>query len=402
MTKPAPLTWTDSHSDDLIEAVSKRPHDAPYTGAHYTIEHDSGFRPGRPNERAQWHLDYVHEDDEGDADSIPLGRYIDLDSAKAAAEEYEQTGQAPAGVRGRMARVRLTSSNGVYADFHLDEDAALTVEVDGREYVGVVMAYEDRPVQVVIWPDENGEDNETFTSPGVPVLVQELTWLDQDPLGADRITAQSSRHYAPFTSAFYAITHDSGSHLDEPNDEPEWALTFHLENEEGRAGKQRLGHYPDLAAAKSAAAWYERRDGRGTDRLRGVDHQPAGDRRAVTESSSEPQPTTPAGAIPEASCRRCHETFVPADDEHLAREDGQPCGGTSDLRGSWHTPQAATEFVPVDRFGQLTVEITREQLQEWAGRSLTDDDVYSLDDAIPNSSIPEAIAVIVDGLGSDE
>jgi hypothetical protein len=165
----AALTWSDSACEGLIEAVSQRPQEVPFTGAHYTIEHDSGFRPGRPDEPEQWHICSVPEDDDGAAGETSLGRYRDLDSAKNAATLYEQTGQMPINVAGKMARVRIVSSNGVHADFHLDEDAALTVEVDGREYVGVLMAYDDRPIQVVIWPDEDGEDNTTFTPPGVPV-----------------------------------------------------------------------------------------------------------------------------------------------------------------------------------------------------------------------------------------
>lgn len=40
----------------------------------------------------------------------------------------------------------------------------------------------------------------------------------------------------------------------------------------------------------------------------------------------------------EARCTRCGETFIPdsSDDlEHVAREDGQPCGGTGEITGSW-------------------------------------------------------------------
>ncbi|MGW4720856.1 hypothetical protein [Nocardia sp. NPDC004260] len=40
--------------------------------------------------------------------------------------------------------------------------------------------------------------------------------------------------------------------------------------------------------------------------------------------------------------------------------------------------------------------ITREQAESWAGRALSDDEMDRLDDAIPNSSIPEAIATIID------
>ncbi len=48
-----------------------------------------------------------------------------------------------------------------------------------------------------------------------------------------------------------------------------------------------------------------------------------------------------------------------------------------------------------DSFGRLTVEVTRDQLEAWAGRELTDEEVTRLDDAIPNSSIPDAVEAIV-------
>ena len=46
------------------------------------------------------------------------------------------------------------------------------------------------------------------------------------------------------------------------------------------------------------------------------------------------------------------------------------------------------------------VTITREQLEAWVGHRLTDEDVAEIDDAVPNSSIPDAIACIAsDALG---
>lgn len=51
---------------------------------------------------------------------------------------------------------------------------------------------------------------------------------------------------------------------------------------------------------------------------------------------------------------------------------------------------------------QPGVTITREQLEAWADRALTDDEVDQLDDALPHSSIPEAIGVIADSLGRDQ
>lgn len=44
------------------------------------------------------------------------------------------------------------------------------------------------------------------------------------------------------------------------------------------------------------------------------------------------------------------------------------------------------------------IELTREQLNDWAGRILSDGEVEALEEAIPNSSIPEAIGTIADSL----
>lgn len=43
------------------------------------------------------------------------------------------------------------------------------------------------------------------------------------------------------------------------------------------------------------------------------------------------------------------------------------------------------------------VFLSREQLQGWAGRDLDDDDLYRLGEAVGNSSVPEAVAAIVEG-----
>lgn len=48
----------------------------------------------------------------------------------------------------------------------------------------------------------------------------------------------------------------------------------------------------------------------------------------------------------------------------------------------------------------VTSLITRGQLEAWAGRPLTDHDLARIDEAIPNSSIPEAFGAIVDGMDS--
>lgn len=44
----------------------------------------------------------------------------------------------------------------------------------------------------------------------------------------------------------------------------------------------------------------------------------------------------------------------------------------------------------------MDITLTREQLECWAGRTLTSDEIARLDECIPMSSIPEAIGQIVD------
>lgn len=46
--------------------------------------------------------------------------------------------------------------------------------------------------------------------------------------------------------------------------------------------------------------------------------------------------------------------------------------------------------------------ISKEQAEEWAGRALTDKDMDRLDDAIPHSTIPDAIGTIVSSFDPDE
>ena len=48
------------------------------------------------------------------------------------------------------------------------------------------------------------------------------------------------------------------------------------------------------------------------------------------------------------------------------------------------------------------ITLTREQLESWAGCFLTDDQIDRLDEAVPNSSIPEAIGTIVGSMTDDE
>ncbi|MCX4094516.1 hypothetical protein [Nocardia sp. alder85J] len=46
--------------------------------------------------------------------------------------------------------------------------------------------------------------------------------------------------------------------------------------------------------------------------------------------------------------------------------------------------------------------ITRAQAESWVGRPLSDGEMDRLDDAIPNSSIPDAVGAIVDAFDDNE
>jgi hypothetical protein len=98
------------------------------------------------------------------------GRHGTSSYARLTAEEYCAVWEGIHGTEDDAVRthVRILTSDGVAAAFNLSDGGAITVELDGREYVGVRTAEHDRPVQVVIWPDETGDDNHTFTPPGVP------------------------------------------------------------------------------------------------------------------------------------------------------------------------------------------------------------------------------------------
>lgn len=48
------------------------------------------------------------------------------------------------------------------------------------------------------------------------------------------------------------------------------------------------------------------------------------------------------------------------------------------------------------------ITLTRGQLEAWAGFTLTDAEVEALDEALPNSSIPEAICTIAEQLHEEE
>jgi hypothetical protein len=52
--------------------------------------------------------------------------------------------------------------------------------------------------------------------------------------------------------------------------------------------------------------------------------------------------------------------------------------------------------------GRTSVTITRQQLEQWAGRPLTDNEVGQVQEALPNASVPEAIATIIDYLNGDD
>ena len=71
----------------------------------------------------------------------------------------------------------------------------------------------------------------------------------------------------------------------------------------------------------------------------------------------------------------------------MAGRPAESCqSGTTGGRGS---------LMLIDSDGRLTIEITRGQLECWARGPLTDEQEERLDDAVPHSSIPEAIDTIV-------
>lgn len=52
----------------------------------------------------------------------------------------------------------------------------------------------------------------------------------------------------------------------------------------------------------------------------------------------------------------------------------------------------------VEEDTQPGIELTRGQLEAWVGRDLTDEELVLIEECIPNSSIPEAIATIADSI----
>ncbi len=51
---------------------------------------------------------------------------------------------------------------------------------------------------------------------------------------------------------------------------------------------------------------------------------------------------------------------------------------------------------------RLGIELTRNQLEAWADRALTDEEVEIIADGIPNSSIPDAMYTIANEAVPDE
>lgn len=45
----------------------------------------------------------------------------------------------------------------------------------------------------------------------------------------------------------------------------------------------------------------------------------------------------------------------------------------------------------------IGILITRDQIETWAGRSLSDDELDRLDEALPHSTLPDTVGLIVDG-----
>ncbi|OLF08548.1 hypothetical protein BU204_34210 [Actinophytocola xanthii] len=76
--------------------------------------------------------------------------------------------------------------------------------------------------------------------------------------------------------------------------------------------------------------------------------------------------------------------------------------------GLLQAPQATRVWELAARLAQHRLDtnaaslLTHAQLEHWAGRLLTEDDIDRLEDAIPHSSIPDAIAAIVDGMDSSD
>ncbi|WP_159795693.1 hypothetical protein [Puerhibacterium puerhi] len=71
-----------------------------------------------------------------------------------------------------------------------------------------------------------------------------------------------------------------------------------------------------------------------------------------------------------------------------------------DARDHAETVPGAVGYVPMrdeDDDARPGITLTRDQLEAWAGRQLTDDEVSDLDDALPLSSLPEVVGTIAAG-----
>lgn len=94
------LTWDKGSLPQYLVTTSARPlpdHRPPYTGAYYVIE-NTGCPSGSASKTPVFVLTYMFEGAHGDLDELPLGDcWPDLDTAKAAAERHEQTGDQYAG-----------------------------------------------------------------------------------------------------------------------------------------------------------------------------------------------------------------------------------------------------------------------------------------------------------------
>jgi hypothetical protein len=133
------LTWRDAYDDVMTADSARRPDESDtgeFTGAHYMLEEDSGFRPGRPNVEPGFLLSFIYEDAEGDTfEETALGKWPDLDAAKTAAERYEQTGSTDDVPTGRPdptgPSYRVGSDDGYPAV--LSDQATVVVVEGGQE-----------------------------------------------------------------------------------------------------------------------------------------------------------------------------------------------------------------------------------------------------------------------------
>lgn len=85
--------------------------------------------------------------------------------------------------------------------------------------------------------------------------------------------------------------------------------------------------------------------------------------------------------------------------DQQAWADGAPATW-DDITG----PAATAHIVPTqpDARTRPGITITRDQLERWAGQPLTDGQAAEIQDCIPTSSIPEAIATIADRFCTEE